>query len=39
VLASVTYLNGLGNPFLYVWWWTNASGRGPANAVLVARNP
>jgi hypothetical protein len=38
-LASVTYRNGLGKAFLYVWWWTYASGRGPANAILVAHNP
>ena len=37
-LATVTYRKGLGNAFLYVWWRTFASGRGPINAVLEAHN-
>ncbi len=38
-LASVTYRNGLGRAFLYVWWRTFPSGRGPVNTVLEAHNP
>ena len=38
-LASVTYRNGLGKAFLYVWWSTLPSGHGPVNAVLEAHNP
>jgi hypothetical protein len=38
-LATVTYRNGLGKAFLYVWWRTFASGRGPIDAVLEAHNP
>ena len=38
-LATVTYGDGLGKAFLYVWWRTFPSGRGPINAVVEAHNP
>ena len=38
-LATVTYRNGLGKAFFYVWWWTFPSGHGPINAVLETHNP
>ncbi len=37
-LATVTYLDGGGKAFLYLWWWTYASGRGAINAALEARS-
>ena len=38
-LATVTYRDGLGKAFLYVWWRTFPSGRGPISAVVEAHNP
>jgi len=38
-LATVTYRDGLGTAFLYVWWRTFPSGRGPISAVVEAHNP
>jgi hypothetical protein len=38
-LATVTYRNGRGKAFLWLYWWTYASGRGPINAFLQAHNP
>ena len=38
-IATVTYRNGLGTAFLYVWWRTFASGRGPINALVEWHNP
>jgi hypothetical protein len=28
----------VGKAFLYEWWWTFASGRGPINAVREVQN-
>jgi hypothetical protein len=38
-LATVTYRNGRGKAFLWLYWWTYASGRGPINAILQGRQP
>ena len=38
-LATVTYRDGRGKAFLWLYWWTYASGRGPINAILQAHNP
>jgi hypothetical protein len=38
-LATVTYRNGRGKAFLWLYWWTYASARGPINAILQADNP
>jgi hypothetical protein len=38
-LATVAYRNGRGKAFLWLYWWTYASGRGPINAILQAHNP
>ena len=38
-LATVTYRNGRGKAFLWLYWWILPSGRGPINAVLQAHGP
>jgi hypothetical protein len=38
-LATVTYRNGRGKAFLWLYWWILPSGRGPINAILQAHSP
>jgi hypothetical protein len=38
-LATVTYRNGRGTAFLWLYWWILPAGRGPINAILQTHSP